>query len=57
MEYEPICLSCSNFKKNDYCPYYKSIPFKIKNREIKCPYYSNGDYVLYGQNADKKRGD
>ena len=51
MEYTPICLECDNFKKGDKCKYYSSIPFKIKNREIRCPYFSGGDYDLLGEGA------
>ena len=54
MEYIPICLECENFKKGDKCKYFDPIPFKIKNRETRCKYYSGGEYELYGKNAYPK---
>lgn len=57
MEYNPICIECNNFEKNDYCPHFQPIPFEIKNREKKCKYYSGGSYILYGENAYKEKGD
>lgn len=43
MEYEPLCISCDNYTQDGKCPYYQQIPFGIKNREIKCQYYSKGE--------------
>lgn len=47
MEFVPICLECNNFKQCDKCQYYKPIPQKIKNREVKCPHFFSGDYELF----------
>lgn len=47
MEFIPICLECNNFKQYDKCQYYEPIPQKIKNREVKCPHFSGGDYELF----------
>jgi hypothetical protein len=54
MEFTPICLDCQNFKKVDFCKYYDPIPFEIKNRQEKCPYYSGGDYNLIAKDAYKE---
>lgn len=57
MEYAPICLECDNFKDGDKCKYFHPIPYKIKNREIRCPYFTGGNYDLLGENAyPKDRG-
>lgn len=57
MEFIPICLECDNYQKKDYCPYYQPIPFEIKNREIKCNYFSGGRYDLIGRDTKEGGGD
>ena len=53
MEFVPICLYCENFHEKDKCEYFKPIPHEIKNREIKCKYYTGeNNYPLYS--ADSK---
>jgi len=56
MEFIPICLNCENFKKNDKCPYYRPIPFEIKNREKRCNYYKGDEdfYPLYWNDSKPK---
>lgn len=56
MEFIPICIECNYFQNGNSCPFYKPIPHEIKNREVRCPYFSGGEYELFTADAypDKK---
>jgi hypothetical protein len=56
MEFIPLCLECDNYKNKDYCPYYQPIPYKIKNRETECVYFSEGKYELIGKEVAQEDG-
>lgn len=48
MEVVPLCINCNNFQNNGICAAYKiKPPYEIINREIKCDYYTGGEYDLF----------
>ncbi len=51
MEFIPACSVCNNFENGDKCPYFKGIPFEIKNREVKCEHFDGDkeEYILYSE--------
>jgi hypothetical protein len=52
MQFIPICLECDNFKNQDVCIVYKTPPFEIKNREKRCPHFTDEEYVLYTKDSE-----
>lgn len=51
MEFIPICIECNHFQNGNSCQFYKPIPHEIKNREVRCPYFSGGEYELFTADA------